>query len=259
MRLSINCQMFRYWILAIALLGLGGQLKADAYSDRLERAVSFYSEKHYSEAAALLQSLTESAPDRKDAFLWLGKARFELQDWAAARNAYKKYVDLTPQDVEGPRAVGQTYEKEGNRDLALLWYRKALELEPRNDRLRQSIDRLEAGKSPPPPGTSSTQPESATEKTGFWGQGIAGLAGARKVWWGRVLAVAIFAVWLLQGAYQASRKLRERMPHLPLAMALLQAVLPTVGFYILYWGVPVGFEWGLVGLCAVASVLIYKS
>lgn len=235
-------------------------LWADAYQDRLETAVSFYSEKQYSAAAAQLQSLIESDPTRKEAYLWLGQTRAELQDWAAAREAYKKYADLAPQDVEGPRGVARSYEGEGQKDLALLWYRKALELEPGNQRLRQTVDQLaQDDPAAGPPQPSPKPPAPTPARKGFWQEGVAGLLGARNVWWGRVIAVVIFAIWLLHGAQQGTRMLKERMPNLPSGAIAFQYVLSTVLLYILYWGIPDGFEWGLMGLSLLAGLTVVRA
>lgn len=236
---------------------------ADTYQDRLEKAVSFYSEKQYSAAAAQLQPLIESDPTRKEAYLWLGHARAELQDWTAAREAYKQYADLAPKDIEGPRGVARSYQGEGKKDLALLWYRKALELEPGNERLRQAVDQLEAHEGPSAglSQSSSESPPAASQARdgGFWGEGVAGRLGARRVWWGRVIAVVIFAMWLLNGAQQGTRMLKARMPNLPSGAAALQFVLSTVLLYIVYWGIPRGFEWGLMALSVLAGLTVVRA
>jgi tetratricopeptide (TPR) repeat protein len=260
-----SCILRPCLLLPLALVAASTTGRADSYQDRLERAVSFYSDKHFAEAAAILQSLVESNANRKDAYLWLGHSRSELQDWASARDAYKKYVDLAPKDVEGPRGVARTYESEGNRDLALLWYRKALELEPSNERLKQAVARLDSSAAPPaspvavPSLSISSEAKDAPEKKGFWSTGLAGLVGAREVWWGRVLAVILFAFWLLSGAQQGTRTIRERMPNVPEGVFVVYFIVTTAAFYIAYWGIPSGSGWGLMGLCILAAVLAARA
>lgn len=235
-------------------------LWADTYQDRLEKAVSFYSEQQYSAAAAQLQPLIESEPTRKEAYLWLGHARAELQDWTAAREAYKKYAELAPNDIEGPRGVARSYEGAGKKDLALLWYRRALELEPRNERLRRAVDQLEAHEDPSAGLSQSSSEPSAVSRArkGFWYEGVAGRLGARSVWWGRVVAVVIFAIWLLGGAQNGTRMLKERMPNLSSGAIALQYAVSTVLLYIVYWGIPDGFEWGLMALSVLAGLTVVR-
>ncbi len=204
-------------------------------------------------AAALLQSLSEADPTRKEAYLWLGHARAELQDWTAAREAYKKYVDRAPKDIDGLRGIARTYEGEGKKDLALLWYRNALEVEPGNERLRQAIDQLEAG------GASPAQPPAAPEKPGFWDEGVAGRLGARSVGWGRALAVVIFSIWLLNGAHSGTRLFQERMPNMPAGFVTFNYAVSTLLLYIVYWGIPTGFEWALMAFSIMAGVIVVRA
>jgi tetratricopeptide (TPR) repeat protein len=251
---------FPFWPMLVLTSLPSMPLWADSYQDRLEKAVSFYSDKQYSAAAAQLQPLVESDPTRKEAYLWLGHARAELQDWTAAREAYKKYAELAPKDIEGPRGVARSYEGEGKKDLALLWYRKALELEPGNKRLRRTVDQL-ANEDPSEglPQSSSGPPAAAQTREGFWKEGVAGRLGARNVWWGRLIAVVLFAMWLLNGAQHGTRILKERMPNLSSGAVALQYAFSTVLLYIVYWGIPDGFEWGLMALSLLAGLTVVRA
>ncbi len=266
----------------MALPAMAQQTPPDrSYMDRLERGVEFYSRKSYSEAASYLETLTQSDPGRKEAFLWLGHARAQLNDWAAARAAYKRYAELAPTDIEGPRGVARTYEAEGQRDLALLWYQQASQLEPTNAELRESVSRLEASKGanntpPASPAVTDSGAVSAsaasesssatpgagtptTDNTGFWQQlwrgGIAELTGARSVWWGRLLVLFLFLGSLIQGAAMHGKTTIEKIPRMPRPVLFLLTLVGASVTYVIWWGRPSGWTWGLAIACLLLSMI----
>jgi hypothetical protein len=107
-------------------------------------------------------------------------------------------------------------------------------------------------------------PGTTEDRPGFWYQGIAGLLGARSVWWGRVIAVLIFAVSQLvfavqQGVFYKQAFQAQSMPKEAAGCSsFFGAVLGESFAYVLYWGVPInGLGWGmLVAVVAVIAIII---
>ena len=232
------------------------------YTNRLETGVSLYADKKYSEAASYFETLTRDHPERGEAFLWLGQARANLKDWQAAREAYKRYVELAPKDAEGPRGVARTYEAEGQNELAVLWYQRARSIEPANAEIKAAIERLAAASTPdaaqPPPvkAAPSTAPPKPSEasRTTFWYVGLAGIVGARTVWWGRLIALFIFTLTLVNGSAMNGKMLNEKMPHVPASALMITTALGVSVSYVVWWGIPDGWRWALLGACVIVGV-----
>lgn len=225
-----------------------------SYEGEVEKAVLLYSQHKDSEAAAALDRLVAAKPDRKEAFLWLGHARYRLKEWAAARTAFERYAALAPQDPEGPRGVARTHAMEGNKDLVGLWYRKALDRDPTNKGIKGELDALASAAPPqtvptpsspePSPGASASAPtDEAQPVTGFWRRGVAGILGARSVWWGRLIAVVIFVFGMVSGVGQIASASRQMFGEGAPGCAFFSAFLSGPVGYILYWGVPSGGRW----------------
>lgn len=225
------------------------------YDAELEKAISLYSEGKPEEAGSLLVRLTEGHPDRKAGFYWLAHVRYHMKQWAAAREAYSTYCRLAPDDVDGPLGMARSYVHEGNRHLAEHWYKRALDIAPSNTQVQQELDRLKRGE----PGlfeddlrTTPNQPEQKPEKTeaerdvGFWHSGLAGLCGARKVWWGRLVAVLIFAFMTISGVFQTGIMHKKLYGEYASAVAFFGYLLGGTFSYILYWGLPLGGWWALL-------------
>ena len=248
-----------------AVLLLAGTIVVPgAQQDDLEHAVSVYSEKRFADAAALLQALVESDPTSTEAYLWLGLARAALKEWPAAREAYQKYAERAPRDVEGFRGVARTYEAESNNRLALVWYRKALQLAPADRRLNQAVRALLAAtpniETPNPELSDATRvsiaaPPAAPAKSGFWRQGVFGLVGASDVGWRRVLAVLGFGVCLLTAAGRRSHTVLTTAPTPRRSVIVARFAVAAALLYVVCWGVPTATGWGLLVVCVTACAL----
>jgi tetratricopeptide (TPR) repeat protein len=218
------------------------EMRAENYDMRLERGVDLHAQGKYSEASIYFENLTRSNPERKEAFLWLGSADVKLKKTMAARDAFKHYAALAPRDVDGLIGVAETYETESNRDMAILWYKKGLDIDPNNERIRNALARMEGGA---PNGAS-----------GFWHQGIFGLLGARTVWWGQVLAVFLYVTGIIQTVTVQIPKLKEMYPLVPNGFWGVNALLATPFGYIVSWGIPDNpASWGLLVVCTLIVVV----
>ena len=76
-----------------------------SYDERLEDAVESLGSGDAVRAEGILKSLTSLEPTRKEAHLWLGNALKKQQKWAEAREAYRKFNDLDPENIEGIREL----------------------------------------------------------------------------------------------------------------------------------------------------------
>ena len=230
-----------------------------SYEDQLEQAMSPYSERRDEEAAVLLRALTMRYPDRKEAFLWLGHAEFRLGHWEPAREAYKRYHELAPQDALGPHRVAKTYEAEGNRTLEEFWLRKVLDIESDNKEARSRVDQLTGGPDVPPPPAAGA-PEDPDAGRPFLKKGLVGLCGARKVWWGKLIAAVIFGLGWMSGVVHTgivSNKVSEMGGCGGAAGAFIGFLFGQSIWWILYWGVPrIWWVWCcMAGLILVGSAL----
>lgn len=258
----------------------GEQATPLAYDTRLEKGVELYSQSKYLEAEVYFRNLTTSDPTRKEAFLWLGYVHRERDRQPDARAAFQRYAELSPQDPEGFIEVARTYEAEGNGALARLWYKKAQDVDPQNSVVREALNRLEnegaaatstAPASPPvaatpgvvpatdPSGTAATTGADATEKKrspflDFWFVGVAGVTGAREVWWGRAIIIAVMVFGMI-GTFGNVARAKEKYPFLPVGYMAFGGVLGSVFSYVLFWGIPLSWNAGwLVGYVLVSLI-----
>lgn len=253
--------------LGIALLVVVAPMRVFAQNTMtLDRAVELYAAAKYEDAAILLQQFTSSNPDAKEGYFWLGRTQMRLQNRESAKQALHRYLELVPHgEVQVFRDLASLYEQTSEASLALLYYRKALDLEPRNTLLREAVDRLDRADAPSvmespaaamPALASWERNRPPDEGLGFWKKGLAGLCRARSVWWGRLLAVALFAIWLINSSFNFARVLREST--VSRGVLLFSAVPAIAIHYVLYWGIPLNLiGWLLLGLaCAVGITVV---
>ncbi len=218
----------------------------------VQQAIRFSSEKKYEEAISILDQLTKAHPDRAVPFLWLGRAQFELGNLKAARDAFVRYSELAPTDVDGPLGVARTQRKAGNFGDSIAAYKKAAQVDPYNEVVKRELQEAErvlnAGQTT---GLSSGTPDN---RQGFWQNGIAGLCGARSVWWGRLIAIVLYSLGLIQSAAINSTQAKSSAqqagnPSLAPTIALFASVIGVPISYIVFWGVPVDIGgWIIMGV-----------
>lgn len=218
----------------------------EVYDTDLENAVRLYSEKQLSEATRILQRLTTTSPDRKEAYLWLGKTHQQLKEWPAARAAFETYTRLAPNDPDGPRQLGKTYVEEGNFELAIYWYKKAVDLAPDNEDIQWELERAQRQQNGGEPPESAPEAE-AKERVGFWRQGVGGLLGARKATWTRIVAILIYGLMSLIGTVQTAAMNANLYGDTAGAATFFSGIIGGSFFYILFWGIPIGIGWAVMG------------
>jgi len=72
----------------------------------------------------------------------------EEQDYEGAIAVLKLNAEVFPKSSDAWEGLGEAYRSAGKNELAVLSYRKALELDARNDGARQALRELEAPKAP---------------------------------------------------------------------------------------------------------------
>ena len=188
------------WIIAtlIALATVASAYQADTYETQVEQAVGLYSDGKYADAIGRLKELVRQEPQRKEAYLWLGKTFLKTTEWDSARQAYESYSQLDPDDAEGPLGVARAYRGLGKMELAKLWYRRALNRRPGDAKIESEMNRPEGTTGP----GDSDDTENSDDKKGFWRKGLAGLCGARSSKGAKAVAIIIYALMLFGGAFQ---------------------------------------------------------
>ncbi|MCP4896796.1 MAG: tetratricopeptide repeat protein, partial [bacterium] len=244
------------WIVGIAV-SVAQNANVDAYDTDLQNAVRLYSERHLPEASRILERLTSMNPERKEAYLWLGKTNYRLEQWPAAQAALETYTQLAPTDPDGPRVLARTYLGEANHELAVLWFKKALDLAPDNDDIRWELERTQRLLD----GTEEIgQPaivEDDEAKPGFWRKGVGGLLGARKALWTRIIAIAIYGIMSLLGSVQSAAVNSNLYGSNAGAASFFSGIFGGSFFYILFWGIPsVTMAWVVAGVWIFVLALI---
>lgn len=249
-------------LLALSINSSHALAQAD-YDTRLEKGVELFSQLKYPEAGVFFQNLIKSEPERKEAHFWLGKTYAKEGRWNEARDVFKQYVKLGPQDVDGQREIARSYEVEGNVELARLWHMKVLEINPTHKATLDDLAKLEQptpkeNKPPEVPAKKVEIKDAANERKGFWQQGVAGLLGARSVWWGRLIAVVIFLSAIPNSSIQV-KEMRRRLPQVSPGPLVFFAIPGAIFSYIVFWGIPQNLgAWGLVAAYTVAQTVVVR-
>ena len=149
------------------------------------------------------------------------------------------------------------YETEGNVELARLWYERAQTASPGDASVKEALQKLvtaDAGSQGKgtPAAASDAKADPSKERTGFWHIGLAGVTGARSVWWGNVLAILFFIGGMVQAVANIP-KLRQSNPAMPAAVIVVSGIVGGAFWYIVFWGLPEGGQWGWFG----AFMLVY--
>ncbi len=105
-------------------------------------ALDALSEKRFTEAGVILKRHVEAHPDDAEAWYNLGLARLFAQELDGAEQAFRRSLDLAPDNWEGYNRLGYIYEVERRYQESLRHYRKALELHA-DASIRESVERVE--------------------------------------------------------------------------------------------------------------------
>lgn len=118
-----------------------GNESADAH---LTRAVQLISESHMSEAIAELDELVSAHPWFAEAYNQRGIAYFLQEDYARSADDCRRALELNPYHFGAMAGLGHCYASLGQLDQALDAYCNALQLHPKLEGIRQSIQQIRA-------------------------------------------------------------------------------------------------------------------
>ena len=99
----------------------------------------------YEEADALATRLIRKAPDFAEAYNQRAIARFSTGRFADSAADCRRALERNPYHVGALSGLGQCYRRLGDRAAALETFRRALELQPHDLGLRQTVSMLESG------------------------------------------------------------------------------------------------------------------
>src|SRR5919109_39658 len=90
----------------------------------------YFGQQDYAQAISHYKRATEIAPDYSTAFNILGYAYRQNEAYSDAENAFKKYIELIPNDPNPYDSYAELLLKMGRFDEAIAQYRKALSVDP---------------------------------------------------------------------------------------------------------------------------------
>ena len=90
----------------------------------------YFGQQDYSKAIEHLKKATEIAPNYSSSYNMLGYSNRNLGNNAEAENAFKKYIELIPDDPNPYDSYAELLMKEGKYEKSIEQYRKALSIDP---------------------------------------------------------------------------------------------------------------------------------
>ena len=98
----------------------------------LTEGVSLFRRGDFAGAVEAFRRAVELAPDNPGAYVSLGSAYMRLNRQAEAARSFRKAIDLAPDDPTAHLGLGQAYKLSGDPDSAISELERALELDPEN-------------------------------------------------------------------------------------------------------------------------------
>jgi tetratricopeptide (TPR) repeat protein len=91
---------------------------------------------------APLQATVQANPDSAGAWFELGKAYYQVEQWAQAVTAFEKVIELDPNRQAAYANLGAVYHRQNKLDLAASQYEKALALNPNDGEVTYNLAAL---------------------------------------------------------------------------------------------------------------------
>ncbi len=118
------------------------------------RGNAYFAKGAYDLAIADYSEALLHKPADPDGIIWnRGNAYSEKRDYARAIENYDQAIRMKPNFADFYRIRAEVYEKQGQREMAMLDYRKALSLEPDNPAAKSGLRHLEGAAPVPSPET----------------------------------------------------------------------------------------------------------
>lgn len=97
---------------------------------QFENALELMRQKHYAEAATMLQTMTQTYPELSGPYLNLGIAYLRTDRTTEAEQAVRKALDLNPSNAQAYDLLGLIHREAGSFTAARQDYEQALKLDP---------------------------------------------------------------------------------------------------------------------------------
>lgn len=121
----------------------GGRAEAQG---PLRRGVAMIGSEHYAGAVEPLEQAVEVDPDFAEAHHQLGLAWALLERWSRALPCFARAAGLCRTHFGAIAAVGHVYAQSGRLAEALVWYRRALAINPRLVEVAHAVRAIEASR-----------------------------------------------------------------------------------------------------------------
>jgi tetratricopeptide (TPR) repeat protein len=116
----------------------------EAKSYLIGRAITYQREGKLPRSVALLEHAVEIVPTEDEYWLFLGRYRVEAKDCAGALQAFGRAAPLAPENAAIPASVGVAHLCLGDRERAAAAFRRSLELDPEQPKVREFLRQLAA-------------------------------------------------------------------------------------------------------------------
>jgi Flp pilus assembly protein TadD len=100
------------------------------------------------EAVRLLEPARAQAPDNVEVLLALGDAHFQSSNFKRAADLFEVAASIRRPDPGVLNALGVSHARLGNRQSAIGYLRRSIELDPTQQKIQDFLTRLESGSDP---------------------------------------------------------------------------------------------------------------
>lgn len=118
------------------------RMAPDKEEPLLDLGKSYYRNKEYKESLIWFNRVHDKAPDKWTS-IWKARAHARLKEWDSALNIYRQNSETYPGFIQSWIGMGDLYRTRENREMAILCYRKVLEIDPLHKATRTKLERLE--------------------------------------------------------------------------------------------------------------------
>ena len=114
----------------------------EAKSYLIGRAINYQRDGRLPRSMALLEHAVEIDPGEDEYWLFLGRYRVEAKDCEGALQAFERAAPLAPENAAIPASVGVAHLCLGDREHAAAAFRRSLELDPEQPKVREFLRQL---------------------------------------------------------------------------------------------------------------------
>jgi tetratricopeptide (TPR) repeat protein len=118
----------------------------EAKSYLIGRAISYQRDGKLPRSMALLEHAVEIVPAEDEYWLFLGRYRIETKDCAGALQAFERAASLAPDNAAIPASIGVAHLCLGEREPAVVAFRRSLALDPEQPKVHEFLRQLGASR-----------------------------------------------------------------------------------------------------------------